>query len=618
MSPRINAIATLPITTLNVSNFCKRLVCLFSLCLFTLLLLVQSASVTAQESPLVQLKPDTNNWGGLVGAVTVSPRDANLIFIGTGRGGIYKSVNGGRNWDYLENSPAQSISLISFSPSNPNYIIATSMYDTKTSRNGGIWLSTDQGTNWTTPPGSTPPITARCPERVSAGAISWVPRSNIVWVASDCGLLRSDDLGEHWTGPIVVDPGAPARSDEEDIRNRPDRMFTVLASDSRHVIAGGDSGYYYLHDESGWHQSVGARPNFYTVRGLAAAPANARLLFRADYGSGYLQYSDNQGITWQNFPAPDLEASGAGPFVRTTTSNLGPAYFEVYFGTGYFLKRATLRYDVSTWSSATWQITSLDHPDPLDISFHPRTGRPLVLVGDFGVMKSADDGTTWRSQGAGRAGLNALEIRSVATQDFSTSSQPDVSFITWHNHAWNSRDGGATWTNRGIGEGSEIHTSGPALSDPEDAFVSLQPLDGTAELFGRGMVGLASPYAPPRDCFKHIVFYNNPVDRRPYIVNASYNCEGAVAIYDQRDLRTTRWDEVARISNLPDVEYIYGNPQIAVKGAVTSLYNFYAQPRTGRRLLLKVSNVNRPGGRIPIDLETCYVRLWHRLDNSLQ
>jgi len=215
-------------------------------------------------------------------------------------------------------------------------------------------------------------------------------------------------------------------------------------------------------------------------------------------------------------------------------------------------------------------------------------------------MKSADDGRIWRSLGAGRDGLNALEIRSVATQDFHTSSRPDVSFITWHNHAWTSRDGGITWTIRWLGEGSAIHTSGPTISDSEDAFVSLQPLDRTTELYGRGMVALATPYAPPRpDCFKHIVFYNNPVDRRPYILNASYNCEGAVAIYDQRDVRTTTWDEVARVSNLPDVEFIYGNPQISVKGAVTSLYNFYSQLGTRRRLLLKVSNVNRPGRRIP-------------------
>jgi len=187
----INASARLLTYNFKLSNFR----CLFSLSLLILLLLVQSTPVPAQESPLIQLKPDTNNWGGLVGSVTVSPRDANLVFIGTGRGGIYKSVNGGRNWDYLENSPAQGISLISFSPSNPDRIIATSVYDTKDSRNGGIWLSRDQGITWITPPGSTPPITARCPERVSAGAISWVPRSNTVWVASDCGLMRSDDLG---------------------------------------------------------------------------------------------------------------------------------------------------------------------------------------------------------------------------------------------------------------------------------------------------------------------------------------------------------------------------------------------------------------------------------------
>lgn len=581
------------------------------------LVLLQGTNLHAQD--LTQIKPNTNGWGGLVSSVTVHPRDPNIIFIGTGRGGLYKSTNGGQNWNYRESFPTQSIQVISFSPSNPDRLIATSLYDTKTSRSGGIWLSTDQGDTWNLPPSSIPPITARCPERVSAGGISWVPKSGTVWVATDCGLMRSDDLGDHWTPPIIVDPatlGAPG--DPNDNRVRPDRMFTVLAIDPDHVIAGGEGGHYYMHDGRSWHQSIGARPSFYCPRGLAAAPRNPRLLFRADYGSEYLQYSADQGITWQNFPSPDLVASNAGPFVRATGSPLGPNYFEVYFGTGYDLKRTTLQYDVSTWSSATWQTTVLDHhPDPQDIGFHPRTGRPLLLVGDFGVMKSADDGATWFCVGADRAGLNALEIRSVGVQDFPTlSSRPDLTFVTWHNNAWNSTDRGVTWIDRGIGasgigEGFGIHTSGPALNDPNDAFVSLRPLGESADLYGRGITALPAPFAPPRNCHKDIIFYNNPLNGRPYILNASYGrndphgCEGVTVIYDQRDVRgTTQWQEVARGNSGEAGEYlhvanVYGSPQIAVKGARASLYQCYVKAGSGVLLLSKVSNINRAGGASP-------------------
>ena len=576
----------------NVTSFALQLA------LLAVSMFLQGTSLRAQDSNLTQFRLDTNNWGGLVSSVAVHPRDANTIFIGTGRGGVYKSFDGGRHWDYLETFPSLKVNMISFSPSNPNHLVATSDYDTKTNRNGGIWLSTDQGEHWTAPMSSIPPITTRCPERVNASGISWVPESDTVWVASDCGLMRSDDSGEHWTGPILVDPSSSGGDDWRNVRITPDRMFSVLAIDGAHVIAGGESGYYYMHDGSSWHRSAGAQPNFYCPKGLAVAPGNPRLLFRADYNSHYLQYSDNQGVTWQDFPSPDLGAGNAGPFVRTTRSPLGPNYFEVYFGDGTNLKRATLRADAKTWSGTTWRTSTLDHLDPQDVGFDPQTGRPILLAADSGVMKTLDDGATWTSLGAGRAGLNALEIRGIGVQDFPRlPSRPDLSFITWHNNAWNSRDGGVTWTMRGIWEGKDIFTSGPALSDEADAFVSLRPFGGSSVLFGRGMVHLPS-FDRPRsnDCQQYLTFYKNPIGGRPYMLNSSYSCEGANVIYDHRDVRGSTWQEIAR----NNVGAMLAIPQIAVTGRRASLYQPYLQPGSGNRLLSKVSNINREGGAGPV------------------
>ena len=541
-----------------------------------------------------QLQPNTNHWGGVVTSVSVNPTNGNDIFLGTGSGGLYRSSNGGASWQYQGNFPTTSISYVSFCPGNSNIILVTTSFDTKTQRNGGIYRSADNGATWHNPFQSIPPVTSRCPDRCSASGISWLGRTSTVWVATDCGLMKSTDFGATWN-QIIVDPAAINQYDYWDDRIRPDRMCSVLAIDENHVIAGGENGYYYMHDGRTWIRSIGAQPNFYCPRGLAVAPTNPRLLFRADYNAAYLQYSSDQGITWQNFPAPSLEAGNQAAFIRITSSSRGSRYFELYFGTGVVLKRATLTDDPSTWSSITWEQPTIDHTDPLDIAFHPVTGRPLLLVGDFGVMRTTDEGATWASSGGGVEGLNALELYGLGVQNINTGPA-DVTFITWHNNTWNSNDD-IDWTIRNLWEGLTIRASGPELSADNEAGLSTLPWGRSAEVYAKGISGGLPGYTYPRsgDCYRHVLFFKNPVDARHYIVNVSYWCTGFNAIYDIKPVIGGSWQEIGRTSMGNPIGY----PQIAKgPGTSMSLYHCY-QNSAGNKWLLKTLNINRSGGTAP-------------------
>src|SRR5881392_1547827 len=319
-------------------------------------------------------------WGGLFDTLAVHPRTPSIVFAGSGIAGLFQSIDGGAHWRHVDAFPGPRVTYVSFFASDPTIMLVTTGFDTRMQRGGGIWRSTDGGATWSEPPTSIPPITSRCPERVSANGISWEPGTATVWVAADCGLMRSRDRGETWT-QIIVDPTAAGAWDVWDGRFRPDRIFAVLAQDADHVIVGGESGFYYMHDGRTWRRSIGTGNNGYCARGLAASPNDPNLLFRADYDGGYLMYSMDRGITWQRFPQTGLEAGNMPPWVRTVALP-GTTDFELYFGTGVGLKRAVIPRNQSSWPTLAFTDLAIAHSDILDLAFHPVTNRPMLIAGD--------------------------------------------------------------------------------------------------------------------------------------------------------------------------------------------------------------------------------------------
>ena len=207
-------------------------------------------------------------FGGSIGAVAVSPSDNNVIYVGGGektvRGnvsygyGVWKTLDGGKNWKQIGLKDSRHISRIRIHPENPDLVYAAVMGDLyKSSEERGIYRSVDGGNSWervlfanadagavdlVMDPNNPRVLYAstwrirRTPYSLESGgegsalwkstdggttwkelsANSGMPKgplgiigvtvsyanSNRVWAlveAKDGGVLRSDDGGENWT-----------------------------------------------------------------------------------------------------------------------------------------------------------------------------------------------------------------------------------------------------------------------------------------------------------------------------------------------------------------------------------------------------------------------------------
>jgi photosystem II stability/assembly factor-like uncharacterized protein len=106
-------------------------------------------------NPAIPAQADNNVWeeigpsGGPIYAIAIKSGAPNTIYVGTQGSGVFKTTNGGQNWNQINtglpgfnsNSAAWHINSIVIDPETPSTVyIGTS---------GGIYKSTNDGQNWT-------------------------------------------------------------------------------------------------------------------------------------------------------------------------------------------------------------------------------------------------------------------------------------------------------------------------------------------------------------------------------------------------------------------------------------------------------------------------------------
>lgn len=336
----------------------------------------KAVAARGSKGPVTWTYLGPRNFGGRIRAILIHPTNANIMWIGSCGGGIWKTFDGGTTWmpqdDFL---PGMSVSCMVLDPTNPNILYAgtgegffeTEEGSTNTAciRGAGIFKSADGGTTWTQLPSTA------SPDFYFVNRLAVSPAdANVLLASTSTGVYRTTNAGATWTRTLAGEWGY-------DVKFHP--------TDGARAIAGvHDNGVFYsTNGGQSWTRSTSitahrtelayARSNPLIVYAAVANGGNIRIWRSADGGVTFTQQAAGQ--------IGNYEAYNVALWVDPTN----PA--SILYG-GVYLYRST-----NSGASATQAFTNV-HPDMHVFANHPgyngTTNRTIFIGSDGGLDRLPD------------------------------------------------------------------------------------------------------------------------------------------------------------------------------------------------------------------------------------
>jgi photosystem II stability/assembly factor-like uncharacterized protein len=352
-----------------------------------------------------------------VRALAIHPMNPSTVYVGTiGDGasasGVIKSINGGASWSANDPSLFNVIAL-AIDPANPSAIYAGTY-------GGGLFKSTDAGSNWTA---SNTGLNSQGASFVAVDPAS----ANIVYGGSGGGVFRSVDFGASWS-PIetgVTDAALLVGDLKIDPRNSNTLYLATVGSGPYDYSAGEGIGVRKSADGGmNWTPINNGLPHW--VSTLEIDPFDPDTLYAGTISGVYK--STNGGASWRY--ASDTQARNYTLALAVDPSVPNVLYAIAYDDDDYFEEFGTGLYK-STDAGNSWrplkQAASYVTVDPNNSN---------TLYASNGVVyKSADGGTNW---------LALSVVANCVTVDPSNSNI--VFAATPPLGVLRSTDGGASWS----------------------------------------------------------------------------------------------------------------------------------------------------------------------------
>jgi photosystem II stability/assembly factor-like uncharacterized protein len=247
--------------------------------------------------------------GGRLSTVVGVADDPKLYYIGTGGGGVWKTVNGGATWTSLFDKYASSIGAIAIDPKNHDVVwVATGEANPRNDviAGNGVYKTTDGGKTWTnmglaaTKSIASIVIDPRDSDVITVGAFG-----DIFSDSKDRGVYRSTDGGKTWTNTLYLGPDSGVSELVVDPKN-PDVMLAGMWQFRRRpwtFTSGGPNDGLYKSTDGGktWTKLTGhGLPEGQTGRiGLAIAASDPKRIYALiESKDGILWRSDDGGANW--------------------------------------------------------------------------------------------------------------------------------------------------------------------------------------------------------------------------------------------------------------------------------------------------------------------------------
>ncbi len=261
------------------------------------------------------------NMGGRVADVEGVPGDPNIVYVATGSGGIFKTTNGGLDWTPIfDRQNTISVGDIALEPGNPDVIwVGTGESNVRNSVSfgDGVYKSTDGGKNWNylglkdTDTISKIVINPRNPDVAYVAAVgrTWGPNE-------ERGVFMTTDGGKTWTKTLYIDPYHGASDLVIDEQN-PNILYAGMWRFERKpwtFTSGSEQGGVFRSIDGGrtWKKIEKGLPKMIGRVGLAIAASNPNVVYAIlEAKEGTLYRSDDKGENFrQVYKKQDIVGRG--------------------------------------------------------------------------------------------------------------------------------------------------------------------------------------------------------------------------------------------------------------------------------------------------------------------
>lgn len=376
-----------------------------------------------------------------IGGIVIDPRNSDIVFVAAegsawgpgGDRGLYKSVDGGKNWKkVLEISENTGVNNVVSDPCNPDIMYATSEQRRRTSftKIGGgpesaVYKSTDGGETWRKIMKGLPSVD------IGGMGIDVSPVDpNYVYLIVEAaddkgGFFRSTDKGESWVkmssyhssgqyyneivcdpknrdkvystetvSKITVDGGKTWKSISTRGRHVDDHAIWIDPADTEHFIIGGDGGIYETWDAGNTFDYKENLPvtQFYRVHVDNASPFYNVYGGTQDNNSmgGPVMNTSRSGVINDEWY---VTMGGDGFWVASDPENPDIVYTEYQYGNmSRFDKKSGERISIKPRERKGELTYKWNWDAPLIVSKH-KTSRIYCAANK--VFKSNDRGNTW-------------------------------------------------------------------------------------------------------------------------------------------------------------------------------------------------------------------------------
>ncbi len=335
---------------------------------------------------------------GRINDIEVHPTNSRILYAGAAGGGVWKSTDAGLTFNPIFEDYCQSIGTIALDPNDADNTIYVGTGETWTrnsvSVGDGLFKSVDGGANWNR-------IGFEKSERISNVIVNpknsdeiYVGVLGALWSDNEeRGVYKSSDGGKTWEKLLYFDTKTGCADLTMDPGN-PDILYASMWEFRRTAWSfesGGKNSALYKSTDGGktWNKIHNGFPKGSLGRlGIAIAPSNTDVLYTVieaeeDERKG-LYRSDDAGNSWEQLN------NDFGITVRPfyfSRINVDPRDENVVVKAGLFGS-------ISRDGGKTFKNLGTMHPDIHDIVFGVKDSDVMYVGTDGGVYRSHDGGTS--------------------------------------------------------------------------------------------------------------------------------------------------------------------------------------------------------------------------------